>query len=136
MFIAWVVFHVIVCIALVLVVLMQASKGEGLAGSAFGGGGLSGAVFGGRGAATFLQKATTYLAVVFFVNCIALALLSSHRSGGAAQAESAESVVTQQAQAEREEAIARQQQQQQAAGDTTGGNPLMQVTPTGDTAGN
>ena len=40
MFVVWVVVHVIVCIALVLVVLLQSSKGEGLAGSAFGGSGI------------------------------------------------------------------------------------------------
>ncbi|MCK4372437.1 MAG: preprotein translocase subunit SecG, partial [candidate division Zixibacteria bacterium] len=56
MFVAWVVFHVLTCVALVLVVLMQSSKGEGLAGSAFGGSGsMGGAVFGGRGAASFLS---------------------------------------------------------------------------------
>ena len=50
MFAIWIVFHVVVCAALILVVLLQSSKGEGLAGSAFGGN-ISGAVFGGRGAA-------------------------------------------------------------------------------------
>ena len=49
--------HVLVCLALVLVVLLQSSKGGGLAG-AFGGGADS-TVFGGRGAATVLSKATT-----------------------------------------------------------------------------
>ena len=48
MFYGWLVFHVLTCLALVIVVLMQSSKGEGLAGSAFGGA-MSGAVFGGRG---------------------------------------------------------------------------------------
>ena len=67
--------HVIICLSLMLVVLMQSAKGEGLAG-AFGGGGLSGAVFGGRGAATFLSKATTALAVLFMFSCIGLTLLS------------------------------------------------------------
>jgi preprotein translocase subunit SecG len=124
LFVAWVVFHVIVCVALILVVLMQASKGEGLAGSAFGGS-LSGAVFGGRGAATFLQKATTVLAVVFMLNCLALAFMSSVRTVASDEAENAESVVTQQAQRERDEAMARQQQTQQAT-DTTRGNPLLQ----------
>jgi preprotein translocase subunit SecG len=60
---------------LIIVVLLQSSKGEGLAG-AFGGGGLTGAVFGGRGAATFLSKATSILAVCFMITSIALTLLS------------------------------------------------------------
>jgi preprotein translocase subunit SecG len=70
-----VVVHILICVGLIIVVLLQSSKGEGLAG-AFGGGGLSGAVFGGRGAATFLSKATSFLAVGFMVTSIALTLLS------------------------------------------------------------
>ena len=65
------VLHIFVSFSLIIVVLMQSAKGEGLAG-AFGGGGISGAVFGGRGAATFLSKATTYLAVSFMITCILL----------------------------------------------------------------
>jgi preprotein translocase subunit SecG len=74
-----IVIHVIISCGLILVVLMQSSKGEGLAG-AFGGGGLSGAVFGGRGAATFLSKATTILAVLFMVSCIILTIVARGRS--------------------------------------------------------
>jgi len=66
--------HVLISIGLVLVILMQAAKGGGLAG-AFGGIGSS-AVFGGRQAATFLGKATIYLAVGFMLNCMILAVLS------------------------------------------------------------
>ncbi len=125
MFIALITFHVLVCLALILVVLLQSSKGEGLAGSAFGGGGggISGAVFGGRGAGTFLSKATTVLAVVFMINCVLLAFMSTNRSGRsstAAVSEDATSVVTREAQAERERALQQQQQQQQPAGDTSG----------------
>jgi len=74
-----IVIHVIISCGLMLVVLMQSSKGEGLAG-AFGGGGLSGAVFGGRGAATFLSKATTVLAILFMISCIVLTLAARGRS--------------------------------------------------------
>jgi preprotein translocase subunit SecG len=70
-----VVIHILVCIGLIIVVLLQSSKGEGLAG-AFGGGGLTGAVFGGRGAATFLSKATSVLAICFMVTSIVLTLIS------------------------------------------------------------
>ncbi len=148
LFTIWIVFHVIVCIGLILVVLMQSSKGEGLAGSAFGGGGgggMSGAVFGGRGAASFLSKSTTVLAVVFMINCAGLAFLSAGtRTSFSASSNTtpAESVVTREAQKERDQALQFQQQQQQAA-DTSGGNPLdIQVVPneaatqTKDTSGN
>jgi preprotein translocase subunit SecG len=76
--------HVLICIALILVILMQSSKGEGLAG-AFGGTSLSGAVFGGRGAATFLSKATSYIAVGFFLSCIALTFVSPARQAARQQ---------------------------------------------------
>ena len=79
MFAILIVIHVIICLGLMLVVLMQSSKGEGLAG-AFGGGALSGAVFGGRGAATFLSKATTILAIMFMISCITLTLVARGRS--------------------------------------------------------
>jgi preprotein translocase subunit SecG len=72
--------HIIVCIVLVVVVLMQSSKGGGLAG-AFGGGGDQ-TVFGGRETATFLSKATTYLAVAFMVLSLSLAFLASKRGAG------------------------------------------------------
>jgi preprotein translocase subunit SecG len=69
--------HILVCIVLIIVVLMQSSKGGGLAG-AFGGGGDQ-TVFGGRETATFLSKATTYLAVGFMVLSLSLAFLASRR---------------------------------------------------------
>ena len=73
--------HVLICIGLIMVVLMQSAKGEGLAG-AFGGSGITGAVFGGRGAATFLSKATTVLAIAFFLSCLLLSFLSPSTGGG------------------------------------------------------
>ncbi|MFZ5980018.1 MAG: preprotein translocase subunit SecG [Candidatus Zixiibacteriota bacterium] len=117
LFTVWVVFHVIVCIALILVVLMQSSKGEGLAGTAFSSG-LSGAVFGGRGAASFLSKTTSILAIVFMLNCIVLAFMSARtRQVVEPGTETAtESVVTREAQKEYEQQM---QRQQQMAADST-----------------
>jgi preprotein translocase subunit SecG len=71
--------HVIVCFVLIVVVLMQSSKGGGLAG-AFGGGGGDQTLFGGHETATFLSKATTYLAVVFMLLSLLLAFLASNRT--------------------------------------------------------
>lgn len=75
--------HIIICIALIIVVLMQSAKGEGLAG-AFGGSGITGAVFGGKGAATFLSKATTVLAIAFFVSCMTLTFVTAGGKGSKA----------------------------------------------------
>lgn len=66
---------ILVCVAMILVILLQSSKGGGLAG-AFGGGGDMGAVFGGRGAASFLSKATTVLAIAFLSISLLLSLLN------------------------------------------------------------
>jgi preprotein translocase subunit SecG len=67
--------HVIACISLMVTILLQSGKGGGLAG-AFGGGS-SQTLFGGRGAATFLSRASTVLAVIFFVTSLTLGLAAS-----------------------------------------------------------
>lgn len=71
--------HVIVCIALILIVLLQTGKGADM-GAAFGGGG-SNTLFGASGAGTFLSKATTVAAVVFMLTSLSLAYVSSNRTG-------------------------------------------------------
>ena len=112
MFPALLAIHILICVALIIVVLLQSAKGEGLAGAFGGGGGLSGAVFGGRGAASFLSKATTVLAIMFMVSCLSLSLLSAGQ--GVSQASVGESsAVTQAAQ---QDAAAQQQAAQQQAG--------------------
>ena len=73
--------HVFICIFLVISILLQSSKGGGLAGM-FGGGGGMGSVFGGRGAASFLSKLTMWLGVCFAVTSITIALLSGRTSSG------------------------------------------------------
>jgi len=62
--------HITACLALIVIVLLQADKGEGLSG-AFGGGG-SYAVFGKRGATGFIAKLTTAAAVVFMLSSFGL----------------------------------------------------------------
>jgi preprotein translocase subunit SecG len=73
--------HVLGCVLLVVVVLMQSSKGGALS-AAFGGSG--GQIFGGRETATFLSKATQYLAILFFLTSLSLAFLSTGRGGSKA----------------------------------------------------
>ena len=72
-FYAIVVLHVIACLFLIAVVLLQQGKNQDLA-SAFGGGGTQTA-FGPRGSANVLSRATTILAGVFMVTSLALSLL-------------------------------------------------------------
>jgi len=75
-----VILHVIVCIALIMIVLLQTGKGADM-GAAFGGGS-SQTLFGSTGASTFLSKATTAAAVVFMLTSLGLAYMSSHRTSG------------------------------------------------------
>ena len=61
------------CILLPIIILLQDSKGEGLSSSAFGGAGSSmQSVLGGQGAATFLAKVTTWLAIGFMIMALFL----------------------------------------------------------------
>lgn len=93
-------FHVIVTISLVLVVLLQSSKGTALAGSAFGGGGGGGGSFGGTRSSP-LSTATTVLAILFMLNCILLTVLNADTSNNAgALNQNTRSVVTEQIQKE------------------------------------
>lgn len=69
--------HVIVCMFLVVVVLLQSGKAADLAG-AFGGMG-SQTAFGPRGSATVLSKATTIAAAMFMVTSLTLAILATRR---------------------------------------------------------
>src|SRR3977135_1408774 len=75
--------HVIVCLVLIVVVLLQSGKAADLAG-AFGGMG-SQTVFGPRGSATVLSKATTIAAAMFMVTSLTLSILST-RAGKASPA--------------------------------------------------
>ena len=72
--------HVIVCVILVLVVLLQSGRGADLAG-AFGGGATQTA-FGSRGPASFLSKMTTIAAIVFMLTSLSLAMMSARTVTG------------------------------------------------------
>ena len=71
------VLHVLVCLFLILVVLLQAGKGGGM-GIAFGGGG-SQTVFGSSGAGNFLTRLTSITALIFMVTSLGLAHYSSQQ---------------------------------------------------------
>jgi preprotein translocase subunit SecG len=70
--------HVIACVLLILIVLLQTGKGADM-GASFGGAS-SQALFGGAGPATFLSKITTGVAIIFMLTSLTLAYTSSHRS--------------------------------------------------------
>jgi preprotein translocase subunit SecG len=70
--------HIILAVILVVLVLVQQGKGAD-AGAAFGSG-ASSTVFGARGNATFLNKLTTMVALIFFVTSLSLAYISSNKS--------------------------------------------------------
>lgn len=62
--------HVLVCVALIGLVLIQQGKGAE-AGAAFGSG-ASATIFGSRGSASFLTRITAILATLFFVTSLTL----------------------------------------------------------------
>jgi preprotein translocase subunit SecG len=77
-FLLWTV-HVVVCLFLIVVVLLQSGKAADLAG-AFGGMG-SQTAFGPRGSATLLSKATTVSAILFMVTSLSLSILATKNAG-------------------------------------------------------
>jgi len=71
-----VIVHILACIAMILVVLLQTGKGADM-GAAFGGS--SQTVFGSSGPGTFLGKMTTGIAVVFMLTSLSLAYMAFHK---------------------------------------------------------
>jgi preprotein translocase subunit SecG len=71
--------HIIVCLFLIIVVLLQSGQSGDIA-AAFGGQG-SQTAFGPRGAATVLTKATTWCAIIFMVTSITLSIWASRKTG-------------------------------------------------------
>ncbi len=79
MYIILTVLHVIISILLIITVLMQSSKGDGLSGAFGGGGGLPQQMLGSRGMTTALHKATIYLATGFFLTSALLFIVGGRR---------------------------------------------------------
>lgn len=70
--------HVIVCLVLIVVILLQAGRGQGLTGASFGGGNVQSLL--GTKASSFLTKATSVCAVLFLFTCIGLNVLEIQKS--------------------------------------------------------
>ena len=78
MFVLVTTIHIIVCLFLIIVVLLQSGQSGDIA-AAFGGMG-SQTAFGTRTAATVLSKATTYAAIIFMLTSMALTVFAARRS--------------------------------------------------------
>ncbi|MCP4469716.1 MAG: preprotein translocase subunit SecG [Gammaproteobacteria bacterium] len=70
--------QVLLSISLIVLILMQHGKGAD-AGAAFGSG-ASATVFGARGSGNFMTRATTVIAILFFLVCLSLAYVTSNRA--------------------------------------------------------
>ncbi|MBV9507385.1 MAG: preprotein translocase subunit SecG [Acidobacteriia bacterium] len=79
MYILFLIVHVLVCLFLIVVVLLQSGKAADLAG-AFGGMG-SQTAFGPRGSATLLSKATTISAILFMITSLSLSIMATRNAG-------------------------------------------------------
>jgi preprotein translocase subunit SecG len=81
MIVVLLVVHLLICLALVGLVLIQQGQGAD-AGAAFGSG-ASATVFGSRGAGSFLTRLTSALGVALFLTSLVLAYLGAHTNGAA-----------------------------------------------------
>ena len=79
MYILVLLIHIVVCLFLIVVILLQSGKAADLAG-AFGGMG-SQTAFGPRGSATLLSKATTASAAIFMITSLTLSILATRNAG-------------------------------------------------------
>jgi len=76
--------HVLVCLFLVGIVLLQHGKGADI-GASFGGSSQS--LFGSEGPVPLLNKITTAVAIIFMVTSVSLAYISAHKSTGSVMTE-------------------------------------------------
>ena len=78
MFVFFTVVHIVLCVFMIFVILLQPGKDAGM-GAALGGGAATSA-FGGRGAATFLTKLTAFCAIGFFITSLGLSFVGLRTS--------------------------------------------------------
>jgi preprotein translocase subunit SecG len=67
--------HIVACAGLILIVLLQAGKGSGIAGL-FGGGG-SDQLFSAPSGMAFIKKLTVIMAVIFMVTSLSMTVMTS-----------------------------------------------------------
>ena len=77
MYTAVIIVHIVVCLALILIILLQTGKGSDI-GAVFGGGS-SQTLFGSSGPTSFLGKLTAAAAVIFMITSLFLAYTSGIR---------------------------------------------------------
>ncbi|KPJ76453.1 MAG: preprotein translocase subunit SecG [Deltaproteobacteria bacterium SG8_13] len=106
-----IIIHLVVCVALIMIVLLQTGKGADM-GAAFGGG-ASQTLFGSTGASTFLSKLTTVAAIIFMVTSLALAYYSTRKTQGSIMIDS-KPPIEEQAQPQTGDALPSQSQTQEA----------------------
>ncbi len=78
MFVFFTIVHIVLCVFMIFVILLQPGKDAGM-GAALGGGAATSA-FGGRGAATFLTKLTAFCAMAFFITSLGLSFVGLRSS--------------------------------------------------------
>lgn len=76
MFSLLLILHIMVCIMLIFIILLQRGRGAEM-GAAFGG--ASQTLFGAGGPTTFLNKFTAFLAILFMITSLSLAYFYSHQ---------------------------------------------------------
>jgi preprotein translocase subunit SecG len=79
-----IIIHIVVCLFMVVIVLLQHGKGADI-GATFGGSSQS--LFGTEGPVPLMNKVTTAAAVIFMLTSISLAYLSSHQGTGSVMQE-------------------------------------------------
>ncbi len=72
--------HIVVCLMLIGLILIQHGKGAdaGAAALGGGGGGASSSVFGSQGSGSFLSSTSAVLATIFFITSLSLAYFSGN----------------------------------------------------------
>ncbi len=85
MFTIFSIFYVLIAASMIVLILLQ--RGDGANAGAGFGGGASGTVFGARGSASFLSRATSVLATLFFAISLGMAIYLSRAGAPASNAE-------------------------------------------------
>lgn len=121
--------HVVLCVFMIFVILLQPGKDAGM-GSALGGGAATSA-FGGRGATTFLTKVTGICAAMFFLTSLGLSFVGMRTSVAGSLAKPAATQPAQQ-QAPAEQGSTQLGSEPPAAGQAPAANPQEAAPPSGE----